>query len=106
MVLFGLVYVHVMAAQNQLRLDQLNRHAASQQALYQRLRLQVAQLESPQHIVSTAVGRLGMQQPSSITYLAPSGPAASALVAPGAGAGPVAGDADWPQIKSQLAGSP
>ena len=46
-VVFGLVGVHVMLAQNQFRLDRLNAQAKAQEASYQRLRLQVDQLESP-----------------------------------------------------------
>lgn len=125
---FVLVYLHVVMAQRQFRLDSLSARVATQQASYSRLRLQVAQLESPQRIIATAEGTLGMRQPASVTYLSPASPVpvggslagaagvAGGSVAPPAGAGPAAsrtgpvpapaGDADWPQIKSQLAGSP
>ena len=114
---FSLVYLHVVMAQRQFRLDSLSAQVAKQQASYSQLRLQVAQLESPQQIIATAEGKLGMRQPSNVTYLSPSTP----LPAGGAATGPAranaspgakgtvaapAGDADWPQIKSQLAGSP
>jgi cell division protein FtsL len=106
-VAFGLVYLHVILAQNQFRLDRLNQQATKEQLTYEQLRLQVAQLESPQHIISTAEGQLGMHQPSSVTYLtglpAPaasdSAPASSITTAP-------AGDANWPTIKPELAGTP
>lgn len=108
-VVFGLVYMHVVLAQRQFAIDRLNTKVHDQQAQYQTLRLQVAQLGSPQNIIATAEGQLGMVQPASVNYLTPnqsvgslpsgSQRSASSNRAP-------AGDADWPQIKSQLAGSP
>ena len=68
-VAFGLVYLHVVLAQRQFRLDQLNAGVQQDQLSYQKLRLQVAELASPQQIISTAEGKLGMVQPGSITYL-------------------------------------
>ena len=124
-VAFGLVYLHVVLAQRQFRLDQLNAGVQQDQLSYQKLRLQVAELASPQQIISTAEGKLGMVQPGSITYLtAPVQAAAAAgsvqvgggstLVMPGSTASgspstttqAPEGVADWPSIKSQLAGSP
>lgn len=124
-VAFGLVYLHVVLAQRQFSLDQLNSRVQQDQLSYQKLRLQVAELASPQQIISTAEGKLGMVQPGSITYLTPPVQAAAAagsvqvnggstLVLPGATAtgSPSTttpapeGVADWPSIKSQLAGSP
>src|SRR5262249_39083365 len=49
--LFATVAFHVVLTQNQFRLDHLNDRAAEEQARYQRLRLQVAELESPARIV-------------------------------------------------------
>jgi cell division protein FtsL len=124
-VAFGLVYLHVVLAQRQFRLDQLNARVQQDQLSYQKLRLQVAELASPQQIISTAEGKLGMVQPGSVTYLtAPVQAAAAAgsvqvgggstLVLPGSttkGSSSSVmqapeGDADWPSIKSQVAGSP
>jgi cell division protein FtsL len=124
-VAFGLVYLHVVLAQRQFRVDQLNARVQQDQLTYQKLRLQVAELASPEQIISTAEGKLGMVQPGSVTYLtAPVQAAAAAgsvqvgggssLVLPGTTAGGSTsattqapeGDADWPSIKSQLAGSP
>ena len=121
-VAFALVYLHVLLAQRQFKLDSLNSQVQSQQATYQNLRLRVAELESPQHIIATAEGQLGMTQPAKVTYITPSvsipttaatgsGTSATGAAARGSTSrGPVsqapAGDADWPLIKSQLAGSP
>ncbi|MGH9057119.1 MAG: hypothetical protein ACRDYY_14840 [Acidimicrobiales bacterium] len=140
---FGLVYLHVELAQRQFALDRVTSQVQKDQATYQSLRLQVAELGSPQHIISTAEGKLGMVQPAKVTYVTPStvvapgggatrpaGAAAATAGASGSGATAgasgsgttagasgsgasaghlgqaPAGDADWPQIKSQLAGSP
>jgi cell division protein FtsL len=119
-VLFGLVGLHVMLAQNQFRLDRLNSQAADQQARYERLRLQVDQLESPQRIVETAEKKLGMVAPGSVTYLTPSAPLTTSAPSnaprggdpatrgtspsttlPGGGAPP-----DWAKVKPQLVAQP
>lgn len=112
---FALVYLHVVLAQRQFRLDGLNSQVQQEQVSYEKLRLQVAELNSPQHIISTAEGQLGMVQPAKVTYLDPS---ASGSLAAGSAPSLAAtdpsspstrapsGDADWPLIKQQLAGSP
>lgn len=115
----ALVYFHVVLAQRQFAIDRLQSQVQKAQATYQDQRLQVAQLGSPQHIISMAEGQLGMIQPSNVTYLTPSGgggvttatsgqrplgqPAAGAAEQPPQAP---AGDANWPEIKSQLAGIP
>lgn len=120
----GLVALHVLIAENQFRLDQLQQTAASEQESYERLRLQVAQLEAPARIVSEAQGRFGMVQPGSVTDLPAVSPTSPATgpAANGTGGGAEAsdppaagspgelpapeGDADWPSIKPYLSGSP
>jgi cell division protein FtsL len=76
--LFGLVALHVLLTQNQFRLDDLRSKATTEEARYQRLRLEVAQLESPERIVADAQQRLGMVEPPSVTYLTPVKPAPGA----------------------------
>jgi cell division protein FtsL len=111
-VAFGLVYLHVVLAQRQFALDRLTAKVQADSATYQNLRLKVAELGSPQHVISMAEGQLGMRQPASVTYLTPtvSIPGEASAAATPADSGSTgqapAGDADWPQIKSQLAGSP
>jgi cell division protein FtsL len=102
--------MHVMLAQNQFALDRLDTQAAKQQAQYERLRLTVDQLESPQRIVAVAKDQLGMQQSGSVTYLTPSAPlsvpggpkAAPASAAPAGGSGP----ANWATVKPHLVPQP
>ncbi|MCU4183692.1 hypothetical protein K6U06_04920 [Acidiferrimicrobium sp. IK] len=70
-VMFSLVYLHVVMAQRQIELDKMSSLASTRQSQYQALRLKVAKLESPQQIISTAEGKLGMRQPAAVTYVAP-----------------------------------
>jgi cell division protein FtsL len=105
--LFGVVVAHVVLTQNQFRLDQLQDQAAERQAEYDRLRLQVAELESPDRIVATAQQRLGMVAPPGVTYLAPT--LEDEAVVPGApsttrkAAGDAATGAGWSTVKPHLA---
>jgi cell division protein FtsL len=108
-VLFGLVGLHVMLAQNQFRLDRLNSRADAEQARFERLRLQVDQLESPQRIIATAQQKLGLVTPGSVTYLTPSGPlpaSVSPATAGGAGVAVPVSPPDWPIVKPHLAAQP
>lgn len=76
--LFGLVALHAVLVQGQVKVDTLAKQVAGEQAHYQELRREVAELESPQRVVNEAVGRLGMVQPQEVTYLtSPQGAAAS-----------------------------
>ena len=81
----GLVTLHVLIAENQFRLDAPQQQTATQQADYEKLRLHVAELESPARIVSVAEGRLGLQQPGSVTYL-PAISTGDTITSPGVGA--------------------
>jgi cell division protein FtsL len=81
--LFSVVVFRVVLTQNQFRLDRMRSDATTEQSRYQRLRLQVAELESPSRIVAAAEQKLGMVQPPSVVYLAPVQPA----VTPPAGQG-------------------
>lgn len=86
-VLFGLAAVHVLLTEGQFRLAHVQRQADDAQAQYVRLRLEVAQLESPERIVAAAQERLGMVAPTALTYLTPSGPVVA--MSPGAAHAPV-----------------
>ncbi|HET7489091.1 MAG TPA: cell division protein FtsL [Acidimicrobiales bacterium] len=100
--LFGLVTSHVALTQGQFRLDEMRRQAGDEQDRYERLRLQVAELESPQRIVAAAQERLGMVPPPGVTYLSPVGPVADA-----GGKDVDHPDTEaWSSVKRQLASRP
>ena len=105
--LFAAVGMHVMLAQNQFRLDQLDRQAAAQQAQYQQLRLQVDQLSSPQVIIGAAEGRLGMVPAGGVTFLNPSSATTGRpATAASGGPAPATAPSGWSTIKPQLAANP
>ena len=111
-------YLHVNMAQRQFEMDKVSAKLSQQKTTYDQLRLRVAQLSAPQQIIATAEGKLGMVQPANVTYLTPSSPlpagastgsgvaSGSTSTGPGSPVTAPAGDADWPTIKSQLAGTP
>ena len=78
-ILFGLVLFHTLLVQNQQRLDHIDAEVREQQAVYQRNRLEVAQLEAPARIVDVATRRLHMVPPPGTSYLVPSGTTAAAV---------------------------
>jgi cell division protein FtsL len=106
MLLFASVAMHVVLAQNQLRLSQIDSQAALAQARFGQLRLQVDQLSAPARIVGTAEGRLGMVAPGSVTYLKPSGATSGPGSAPVGGPAPATPPAGWSTIKPQMVASP
>ena len=61
--LVSAVVFHVVLAQNQLQLDQLNTRIASEQRVYEQRRLITSQLASPQRIIQEAE-RLGLVVPA------------------------------------------
>jgi len=101
--LFGLVTSHVALTQGQFRLEDMRAEAEVHQARYERLRLEVAELESPGRIVAAAQERLGMVPPPGITYLSPIGPVTD--MATGDDRVEAAAE-DWSTVKRQLASRP
>lgn len=95
----------VLIAQSEFELARLQSNAAAAEDRYDRLRLEVAELESPGRIMATAQERLGMVPPPGVTYLTP---LATETATPDEGAPtasePVAGD--WSRIKPILATRP
>lgn len=70
-VLFGVVGFQALIVRNQNDLDQLTSRVHEEQRVNQRLRLQVAELKSPERIRFAAIATLGMVQPAKVTYLEP-----------------------------------
>jgi len=69
--LFGLAGLQTMIINSQGHLDDLNRQITTEQARSGALRLQLADLQSPQRITTAASERLGMVAPAGIGYLQP-----------------------------------
>lgn len=79
--LFGVVAFHVVLTQNELAIQHLHSRADAASVKQQQLRLQVAELESPERVVEAAQ-KLGMVPPVTVHYLSPDGPTASPVPAP------------------------
>ncbi|HKA04000.1 MAG TPA: hypothetical protein VKD67_06705 [Acidimicrobiales bacterium] len=70
-VMLGLVAFQAKIAGDQQRLDRLDQETSNAQTEYERLRVIVAQLESPQSVISAAKEK-GMVLPDNVTYITPS----------------------------------
>jgi len=99
---FGLVLVHVELTAKEVRLTTLQNKADTARVLNLKLRLELAELESPARIVATA-RQLGMVPPPSITYLpgVPTGNAVTTAPTPAtSGAGATqSGIGGWSVVK-------
>lgn len=69
--LFGVVGVHVMLAQGQADVQRLQTRVQQEEDRQQRLRMDVAVLEAPTRVVTTAENELGMAPPQTVVSLAP-----------------------------------
>jgi cell division protein FtsL len=70
--LLGVVASHVVLTEGQIDLDRMRQQASDEAARNARLRLEVAQLESPAWVTAAARG-LGMEEATRVTYLQVSG---------------------------------
>jgi cell division protein FtsL len=70
-VMLGLVAFQAKMAADQLRLDRVENETSQAQIEYERLRVIVAQLESPQAVISAAKAK-GMVVPDQVLYVTPS----------------------------------
>lgn len=113
-VMLGLVAFQTRLAQGQLRLDRLDRQTREEQLRFDRLRGQVAVLESPANVVAAARAQ-GMVPPDQIRYVAaPSAAvaslaASSGVAADGQGVVPptgTPGTSDWSTVKPIIGGVP
>jgi cell division protein FtsB len=92
-------------AQNQLHLDRLDQELRDARAYYDRLRLAVAQLESPEYVVPRATSDLDMVSADAPLYLAPAAAQVrEVLVAAGAETDPLGNGgaterAGWGDVK-------
>lgn len=73
---------HTVLVQGQVRLDELDAQLTVEQARYQELRTEVAEMESPSRVVAAAE-EMGMVSPQDLVYLQP-GPSEPAATAPSA----------------------
>jgi cell division protein FtsL len=94
-----------MLVQGQLQIDQLEEQVSAEKTRYQQLRLRVAQLESPDHVVRVAIERLGMVPPDEVVYVTPDRPASSGSTT-ASGTDIAASDESWQDVKPYLETTP
>jgi cell division protein FtsL len=68
--LFGVAVSHALLIQSQIKLDEMDKDVADEQARYEQNRLDVAELESPDRIIAAAQ-ELGMVDPAETVWLTP-----------------------------------
>jgi cell division protein FtsL len=73
--LFLVAVSHALLIEGQVRLDELDQDVAAEQATYEDLRLELADLESPARI-QEAAAEMGMVPPGDTTWLTPEEPVA------------------------------
>ncbi|MFZ4585439.1 MAG: hypothetical protein ACOYNI_09470 [Acidimicrobiia bacterium] len=95
--LFFAVALHAEIAAKQTELQRVRAEVTSEQTRNGDLRLQVAQLASPERIIGEAE-RLGLVNPGLVTYLPSAGPTAQPESARGAN--------DWSKVKPNLVPRP
>ena len=86
--LLAVAVAHTVLVEGQVRLDELDAQLVEEQARYQELRTEVAQLESPGRVVEEAQAE-GMVAPQDLQYLQPPALEVSTV-------GPTRGDDDEP----------
>jgi cell division protein FtsL len=111
-IMLGLVAFQAKIAANQAQLDKVNAQMQDAQATYDRLRLAVAQLESPQAVIAAAKDK-GMVVPAKVTYITPSMEDVLAVaLAQGRSPAPVAdptssdSTSGWAAVKPIVGGTP
>lgn len=96
--LFAVAVAHTVLLQGQLKLDRVDAQLSVEQARYQELRRDVAQLESPERIVGAAHEQ-GMVTPDDLVYLQPAALDPSTV-------GPTTGDDDEPGADPTVGADP
>ena len=73
--LFGVAVSHALLIEGQAKVDDLDQRVAAEQARYEELRREVAELEAPQRILAEATGKLRMVPAGDPVWLSPDEPA-------------------------------
>jgi cell division protein FtsL len=73
--LFAVAVSHALLIEGQAKVDDLDQQVAAEQARYEELRRDVAELEAPQRILGEATGTLGMVPAGDPVWLSPDEPA-------------------------------
>lgn len=99
--LFAVAASHALLIESQGRLDRLEQQVAREQARYEGLQVERANLEAPDRILSDAE-KLGMVEPAEVDWL----PQSQAVDRDGEEAGPETPDTSYPDVKPYLDTTP
>ena len=113
--LFGVAVSHALLIQSQIKLDEMDKDAADEQARYEQNRADVAELESPDRIIAAARD-LGMVDPAETVWLTPDQAAdagvtddatgSEATGGTGSDAGADSPDTSYAEVKPYLGSTP
>jgi cell division protein FtsB len=104
--LFGVAVSHALLIQSQLRLDDMDKEVADEQARYEQLRLDVAELESPDRIIADA-REMGMVDPTETVWLTPDEADAAGVDGEGTDPDdPDSPDTSYEEVKPYLGSTP
>jgi len=73
--LFAVAVCHALLIERQAAIDELDAEVAAEQARYEELSLEVAELKSPERIKNAAIEDLGMVPAGDVVWLTPDEPA-------------------------------
>jgi cell division protein FtsL len=101
--LFAVAVSHALLIESQSHLDQLDDQVAEEQARYQRLRMDVAELESPERIMADAT-EMGMVPPADPVWITPDRPVAAGSEDTESSTDST--DTSWSEVKPILGSTP
>jgi hypothetical protein len=103
--LFAVAGSHALLIESQGRLDRLDVQAAEEEARYERLRMDVAQMESPERILAEATAQ-GMVPPADLVWVSPDQPAAGTSASDAGAADEESPGTSWEEVKPYLGSTP
>ncbi|HEY3140360.1 MAG TPA: hypothetical protein VGJ86_04485 [Acidimicrobiales bacterium] len=102
--LFAVAVSHALLVESQIHLDRLDDQVSEEESRYDRLREDLAELESPDRIVNDA-SAMGMVPPADVGWITPDQPADSQPLPGGVTTADESSDTSWEQVKPYLPSS-
>lgn len=104
--LFAVAVSHALLIGSQVHLDRLDDQVAEEESRYERMRLDVAELQSPDRIVADAAAQ-GMVAPDELVWITPDQAVPAGSVTPESSeAGTESTDTSWEEVKPYLGSTP
>lgn len=103
--LFAVAGSHALLIESQARLDRLDDRVAEEEGRYERLRMDVAEMESPERIVAEAT-QLGMVTPDETVWVSPDQPARTTSGSDASANDDGSSSTSWEDVKPYLGSTP